>query len=75
MAGRCCLSPDLDEVLEHGRACDAYLRHDHAASAEPYIVSNLDQIIDPRAGTDHRVARRTSVYRGIGADFHIGHGH
>ena len=56
VAGQRRLSADLDEVLQHGRARDAHLRHHHAAPAEADVVPDLHQVIEAGARADDGVA-------------------
>jgi hypothetical protein len=65
------LPPDLDEVPKDGRARNTDLGHDDATAAKDDVVSNLHKIIEPRTGADHRVSRRSSIDRGIGANLDI----
>lgn len=53
------LATDLDEILQHRRAGDADLRNDDTATSQPYIMSNLHEVIEPRSRTDDGVARRS----------------
>src|SRR6476619_5925207 len=61
------LPPDLDEILKDGRTRNRSLGYDDAAPAEDNVVSNLHKIIETRAGANHRISRRSSIYRCIGA--------
>jgi hypothetical protein len=65
------LTADLDKVLQHGGTRDAHLRHDDTASAEPDIVPDLHQVIEPGTRTDHCISRRASINGGVGADLHV----
>ena len=48
------LAADLNEVLEDSGAGDAHLGDNDAAAAQPHVVSDLDQVIEARAGADPR---------------------
>jgi hypothetical protein len=65
------LSSDLDEILKDGRTRDAGLADEDATPAENNVVSDLYEIIDARTGADHRVSRRSSINRRIGANLDI----
>ena len=65
------LPADLDEVLEHGRTRDAHLRHNDTTSAEADVVPDLDQVIEPGTRSDHRIACRTSINRGVGTNLDV----
>jgi hypothetical protein len=71
MAGHSRLASDLDEVFQHCRSRDANLGDYNAASAKPYVVANLDKIIEPRAGTNYGILDGPTIYRRIGANFNV----
>src|SRR6185312_8290496 len=45
--------------------------NENIAAPDPHIVTDLDEIIDHRAGTDHRIVPGTAVDRRVGADIDI----
>jgi hypothetical protein len=65
------LAADLHEIPEHCRAGDADLSHDDTTPTKNDIVADLDQVIETRTSADHRVSRRPSVDRAVGADLDI----
>src|SRR5579859_36370 len=71
MTGHGSLTSDLNEILQHRRAGDANLCHDHAATTQPYIMTDLHEVIDARAGADHGIVGRTAIDRRVGSDFHV----
>jgi hypothetical protein len=71
MSSHCSLAADLNEILQYCGTGDPNLCDDDAATSQTDIVSDLNQIIEPRAGTDDGVMRGSSVDGGIGANLHI----
>jgi hypothetical protein len=71
MAGHSRLTPDLYEVFQHRRSRDADLRDYDATASEPYIVANLNKIVEPRAGTNYGVLDRATINCRVGADFDV----
>ena len=57
MPGHGRLPPDADEILKHGRTRNTDLCDDDTTPAEDDIVADLDEVIETRAGADHRVPR------------------
>jgi hypothetical protein len=51
------LSADLHKVPKDRRTRNAHLRHDDAAPTEADIMADLDEVIETRASTDHRISR------------------
>jgi hypothetical protein len=71
MARHCRLATDLDKILNDRRTGNSHLRHNHTAASKANVMTYLDQVIDPRSGTDDGVAGRSSVDRGVGADLNV----
>mgnify|MGYP001552958627 CR=1 FL=1 len=71
MAGKPALAADHDKIAEFGAARNAHLTGENAAAAENDVVPDLNQIINHRAGADHRIVARAAIDRRIGADIDI----
>ena len=71
VAGHGRLTTDADEILQHRRTRNTDLGDNDATPAEDHVVADLHQIIETRAGADHRVPGRSPIDRGIGADLDI----
>ena len=71
MSSQTGLSPDLDEILKDGGARNSGLSYDNATPAEDNVVSNLHKVIETRTGANHRISRRSSIDRRIGAHLDI----
>ena len=57
MPGHRRLPPDANEILKHGRTRNTDLCDDDTTPAEDDIVADLHEVIETRAGADHRVSR------------------
>ncbi len=71
MSSQTGLSPDLDEILKDGGTRNGGLGYDNATPAEDNVMSNLHKVIETRTGTNHRISRRSSIDRRIGAHLDI----
>lgn len=65
------LAADLNEVLQHRRPGNTNLRHDDTALAQADVVTDLHQIIEARARTNHRVPHRAPVDGGVRTYFDV----
>jgi hypothetical protein len=66
-----CLPPHLDEILEDSRARNPDLSYDDATPAQDNIVSDLNQVIETRAGADYCIVRGASIDRCICSNLDI----
>jgi hypothetical protein len=71
MPRQTCLATDHDIVFQDRGAGNPGLRHDNTPTAETDVVPNLYQIVETRAGTDHRVVQRPTVDRAVGPYLHV----
>src|SRR4051812_42986307 len=71
MTGKPGLSARHDKIAEPRAARDPDLPRQDAAAADRDIMPDLDQIIDHRSRTDHRVVPGAAVDRRVGADIDI----
>ena len=60
-----------DAVAEAHRAGNADLRHDQTKSPDAYVMRDLDEVVDLRAGTNHGVVEAAMMDRGECADLDI----
>ena len=65
------LTADHHKVADLDRTRNPNLRGDGAVPTDTDVMSDLYQVIETGARTNHRVAQRTAVDRGVGADFHV----
>src|SRR6185437_7331513 len=65
------LRGDDDVIAEPRAAGNARLGNQHATASYPHVVPDLHQIINHRAGADHRIGSGAAVDRGVGADLHV----
>ena len=65
------LTADYHKIADLDQPRNADLRHDGTVSAEPDIVPDLHEIIEPGTRTDRRIARQAAINRGVRADLHV----
>src|SRR5690242_2397165 len=53
------------------RPCDPHLRHDETSPPDAHVVRDVDEVVDLRSRTDHRVVDAAAIDRRVGADLHV----
>ncbi len=71
MAGQPRLACDDHMILKDRGARDTALRNQNAGFANPHVVADHHEVVDPGARTDPRVVQRAAIDRGVGADLDI----
>src|SRR2546427_5558517 len=61
-----------DHVILHPHAAgDPRLGHDQASRANPHVVRDVDQVIDLRPRSDHRIVHAAAIDAGVGPDLDV----
>src|SRR5687768_2145048 len=64
--------PGYDGVITDGGAPgDADLRNDERVATDRNIMGNMNLVVNFRSFPDHRIARRSTIDRHVGADLHV----
>ncbi len=71
MFGDAYLAADDRAIRDSAAAGDAGLRRDHDVAADGDVVSHVDKIVELRAAADPCLFERSTVDRGVRADFDI----
>ncbi len=71
MPGEPDLTTQHDVVIKLYAAGYADLGDDHAAPAQPHVVSDLHQVIDHAPVADNSIRAGAPINRGVGADLDI----
>src|SRR6185437_2052574 len=64
--------PGEDAAIAHvHRPGHAHLRHDQAQPSDAHVVRDVYQVVDLRAGADHRVVHAAAIDGRVGADLDV----
>src|SRR5687767_4798538 len=71
MATESRLTRDDDIVADHSRPRDSDLRHHQTPLANTNVVAEVNEVVDLRAFSDHRIVDAAPIDRGVCSNLHV----